>query len=398
MQVLSVQEVSLPSNDQNQLYSEEKVPSKLAESLSQLNDFEDEDNSSFGNSRSHSVRSGSGGNGSSSPNTPPGNCGNKIGEIGTVNDRRIRREVANSNERRRMQSINEGFQSLRALLPRKYGEKMSKASILQQTAEMIHSIQADKDRLAQENESLIQTNVMSAKKRKFEESQQDTLLIREVETLKQTHKQQTLDYEQRLQDIFTMYRDEAQKRQFFEQEYISNRKMQDNQFANVQLLASKIPGLLDNSFLQQQITTSNNSGSSTPMDISTPTHSANLLAYNNNQQQNNYGNMFNNMEINQINQLNLQTNVQGVPSNNITHPNLKLNVPNVNYLPQLQNNPPNTQQLSLPNGGSASTTPLAEQSVSHQNLCAIFEAIRQIEGSNVCSTSPTTPTSDVLVR
>lgn len=42
------------------------------------------------------------------------------------NDKRLRREIANSNERRRMQSINAGFQSLKALLPRRDGEKMSK--------------------------------------------------------------------------------------------------------------------------------------------------------------------------------------------------------------------------------------------------------------------------------
>jgi len=41
-------------------------------------------------------------------------------------ERRIRREIANSNERRRMQSINAGFQSLRTLLPHHEGEKLSK--------------------------------------------------------------------------------------------------------------------------------------------------------------------------------------------------------------------------------------------------------------------------------
>ena len=34
-----------------------------------------------------------------------------------VQEKRIRREIANSNERRRMQSINSGFSSLRSLLP-----------------------------------------------------------------------------------------------------------------------------------------------------------------------------------------------------------------------------------------------------------------------------------------
>lgn len=45
-------------------------------------------------------------------------------------EKRIRREIANSNERRRMQSINAGFQALRTLLPRHEGEKLSKVSEL----------------------------------------------------------------------------------------------------------------------------------------------------------------------------------------------------------------------------------------------------------------------------
>lgn len=45
-------------------------------------------------------------------------------------EKRIRREIANSNERRRMQSINAGFQALRTLLPRHEGEKLSKVSYL----------------------------------------------------------------------------------------------------------------------------------------------------------------------------------------------------------------------------------------------------------------------------
>ncbi|EFN72590.1 Transcription factor AP-4 [Camponotus floridanus] len=43
-------------------------------------------------------------------------------------EKRIRREIANSNERRRMQSINAGFQSLRTLLPHHEGEKLSKST------------------------------------------------------------------------------------------------------------------------------------------------------------------------------------------------------------------------------------------------------------------------------
>ncbi|XP_055709605.1 transcription factor AP-4 [Phlebotomus papatasi] len=63
------------------------------------------------------------------------------------NDKKMRRQIANSNERRRMQSINAGFQSLRLLLPHHEGEKLSKAAILQQTAEFVFNLEQDKNRL-----------------------------------------------------------------------------------------------------------------------------------------------------------------------------------------------------------------------------------------------------------
>lgn len=66
-------------------------------------------------------------------------------------ERRIRREIANSNERRRMQSINAGFQSLRTLLPHHEGEKLSKAAILQQTTQYIYQIEQEKTRLLSQN-------------------------------------------------------------------------------------------------------------------------------------------------------------------------------------------------------------------------------------------------------
>uniref|UniRef100_UPI00398E763D transcription factor AP-4 isoform X2 n=1 Tax=Pristiophorus japonicus TaxID=55135 RepID=UPI00398E763D len=69
-------------------------------------------------------------------------------------ERRIRREIANSNERRRMQSINAGFQSLKTLIPHTDGEKLSKAAILQQTAEYIFSLEQEKTRLLQQNSQL----------------------------------------------------------------------------------------------------------------------------------------------------------------------------------------------------------------------------------------------------
>lgn len=71
-------------------------------------------------------------------------------------EKKIRREIANSNERRRMQSINAGFQSLKTLLPHHGGEKLSKAAILQQTSEYIASLERDKTTVMAENDRLRQ--------------------------------------------------------------------------------------------------------------------------------------------------------------------------------------------------------------------------------------------------
>jgi len=64
----------------------------------------------------------------------------------SVDDRKIRRQIANSNERRRMETINQGFAALRQFLPQRCGEKLSKASILKQASELIQSLQSEKCR------------------------------------------------------------------------------------------------------------------------------------------------------------------------------------------------------------------------------------------------------------
>lgn len=69
-------------------------------------------------------------------------------------NKKIRREIANSNERRRMQSINSGFQSLRTLLPQTDGEKLSKAAILQQTTHYLYKILKEKEQLLSQNMQL----------------------------------------------------------------------------------------------------------------------------------------------------------------------------------------------------------------------------------------------------
>lgn len=66
-------------------------------------------------------------------------------------DKRVKREIANSNERRRMQSINAGFQRLKRLLPVNDSEKLSKASILQNAAEFIQQIEREKLALYEQN-------------------------------------------------------------------------------------------------------------------------------------------------------------------------------------------------------------------------------------------------------
>jgi hypothetical protein len=87
----------------------------------------------------------------------------------TPTDRRLRRQIANCNERRRMQSINAGFQALRHLLPRKDGEKLSKAAILQQTAEFIHRLMAEKNNPSEDS------NPILAKKRRLAECEQSEI-------------------------------------------------------------------------------------------------------------------------------------------------------------------------------------------------------------------------------
>uniref|UniRef100_A0A1A8PNN9 Transcription factor AP-4 (Activating enhancer binding protein 4) n=2 Tax=Nothobranchius TaxID=28779 RepID=A0A1A8PNN9_9TELE len=108
-------------------------------------------------------------------------------------ERRIRREIANSNERRRMQSINAGFQSLKTLLPHSDGEKLSKAAILQQTADYIFTLEQEKTQLLTQNNQLkrlIQEfSGSSPKRRRAEEKDEgigspDTLEEEKVEELR----------------------------------------------------------------------------------------------------------------------------------------------------------------------------------------------------------------------
>ena len=69
------------------------------------------------------------------------------GGVYVEDDKRKRRAIANSNERRRMQSINAGFQTLKSLIPHSSGEKLSKACILQRSADFMRYLSGEKDKL-----------------------------------------------------------------------------------------------------------------------------------------------------------------------------------------------------------------------------------------------------------
>lgn len=71
-------------------------------------------------------------------------------------EHRKRRAIANSNERKRMQSINAGFNSLRNLVCPKSGDKLSKAAILKYTADFIKTLLAEKQQLLADNRCLEQ--------------------------------------------------------------------------------------------------------------------------------------------------------------------------------------------------------------------------------------------------
>ncbi|VDD92766.1 unnamed protein product [Enterobius vermicularis] len=110
--------------------------------------------------------------------------------------RRMRRQIANCNERRRMQSINAGFQSLRSLLPKRDGEKMSKAAILQHTAELIQTLQAEKNRLLEEKEAAIQ----SKKRRLEDEEARDRGIVNELTSALERERRLRQLYEQQLRE------------------------------------------------------------------------------------------------------------------------------------------------------------------------------------------------------
>ncbi|XP_076468003.1 uncharacterized protein LOC143298880 isoform X2 [Babylonia areolata] len=89
-------------------------------------------------------------------------------------EKRLRREIANSNERRRMQCINAGFQGLRALMPQLSGEKLSKAAILQHTKEYIAKKEQELKQAKTQNEQLKRMLMEVSRDRDLAERQNET--------------------------------------------------------------------------------------------------------------------------------------------------------------------------------------------------------------------------------
>jgi hypothetical protein len=97
----------------------------IVDSTDDLEDMDDFDTEN--NYKSSGKSGGAGSNGSGGG----GGAGGQNGDGGPIfeDDKKKRRAIANSNERRRMQSINAGFQTLKTLIPHSSGEKLSKVSI-----------------------------------------------------------------------------------------------------------------------------------------------------------------------------------------------------------------------------------------------------------------------------
>ncbi|CAF0883118.1 unnamed protein product [Adineta steineri] len=148
----------------------------------------------------------------STNNTTPNSHVNRVGSNMSPNsqlehEKRVRREIANSNERRRMQSINTGFQSLKILIPHSCGEKLSKACILQRAADHIKGLETEKLKLQSQNEQfriliksfqIDSTSVLQAQRRLSTNDPDESVLLLNNETKPITNSDEANDDQLRL--------------------------------------------------------------------------------------------------------------------------------------------------------------------------------------------------------
>ncbi|XP_008281992.1 transcription factor AP-4 isoform X2 [Stegastes partitus] len=198
-------------------------------------------------------------------------------------ERRIRREIANSNERRRMQSINAGFQSLKTLIPHSDGEKLSKAAILQQTAEYIFTLEQEKTRLLQQNSQLKriiqELSGSSPKRRRAEEKDEgigspDILEEEKTEDLRREmiELRQQLDKERSVRMIL-----EEQMRSFDAQLYPEKLKAIAQQFQEQQVQTQSLVRMQQQKQLERDLTPAHSPQAVAPATPPAPTHHATVI-------------------------------------------------------------------------------------------------------------------------
>ncbi|XP_013865543.1 transcription factor AP-4 [Austrofundulus limnaeus] len=198
-------------------------------------------------------------------------------------ERRIRREIANSNERRRMQSINAGFQSLKTLIPHSDGEKLSKAAILQQTAEYIFTLEQEKTRLLQQNSQLKriiqELSGSSPKRRRAEEKDEgigspDILEEEKTEDLRREmiELRQQLEKERSVRMIL-----EDQMRSLDSQLYPEKLKAIAQQFQEQQAQTQSLVRLQQQKQLERDFTPAHSPQVLAPATPPAPTHHATVI-------------------------------------------------------------------------------------------------------------------------
>lgn len=198
-------------------------------------------------------------------------------------ERRIRREIANSNERRRMQSINSGFQSLKTLIPHCDGEKLSKAAILQQTAEYIFALEQEKTRLLQQTSQLKriiqELSGSSPKRRRAEEKDEgigspDILEEEKVEDLRREmiELRQQLEKERSVRMIL-----EEQMRSLDDQLYPETLKAISQQVQEQPTQTQSLGRLQKNKQLEGDRTPAHSPQVLTPTTPPAPTHHATVI-------------------------------------------------------------------------------------------------------------------------
>ncbi|KAM6904976.1 transcription factor AP-4 [Xenentodon cancila] len=198
-------------------------------------------------------------------------------------ERRIRREIANSNERRRMQSINAGFQSLKTLIPHSDGEKLSKAAILQQTAEYIFTLEQEKTRLLQQNSQLKriiqELSGSSPKRRRAEEKDEgigspDILEEEKTEDLRREmiELRQQLEKERSIRMML-----EDQMRSLDAQLYPEKLKAIAQQFQEQQAQTQSLVRLQQQKQLERDLTPAHSPQVLAPATPPVPTHHATVI-------------------------------------------------------------------------------------------------------------------------